>query len=269
LEPDEDAQDQDGEDRTSDTHEQNGQQPHHEDEEGEETAARAGQCSSKIVGGCASRPGSWPSFVQLGSAGYSGCGGTVIAKNWVLTAAHCVAEVEPGPNGCVRKVKTANSLEVYEGSNRPVGTAGVKPKRTLRVAEVIPHEGYTGDCGASPMQNDIALLRLRDTAKATPGVLASDRSLDTLAKPGKLTTVVGVGITEHGTGNRPQAMMQVDIPLVSEATCRQGASSQYNANSINYSNQLCAGYPKAERTPAKGTAAARSSRAIVSASRCK
>ena len=48
----------------------------------------------RIVGGQASRAGAWPWAVILGDKTFNGgisvvCGGTLINKNYVLTAAHC------------------------------------------------------------------------------------------------------------------------------------------------------------------------------------
>jgi len=45
--------------------------------------------NGKIVGGFVAVPGSWPWQAYLKYQGYFTCGGTLIAKDWVLSAGHC------------------------------------------------------------------------------------------------------------------------------------------------------------------------------------
>lgn len=46
--------------------------------------------SARIVGGFYANPGQFPYQVALLRARQISCGGSLIASNWVLTAAHCV-----------------------------------------------------------------------------------------------------------------------------------------------------------------------------------
>nr|XP_060483915.1 neutrophil elastase-like [Panthera onca] len=46
--------------------------------------------ASEIVGGRPARPHAWPFMVSLQLRGGHFCGGTLIAPNFVMSAAHCV-----------------------------------------------------------------------------------------------------------------------------------------------------------------------------------
>lgn len=49
----------------------------------------AGLGEPRVVGGRAAPAKSWPWLVSLQHQGQHFCGGALIAKQWVLTAAHC------------------------------------------------------------------------------------------------------------------------------------------------------------------------------------
>ena len=51
---------------------------------------------SRIVGGSVARVNSWPWQVMLiRSSGSQFCGGSLVDRYWVVTAAHCVSDESP------------------------------------------------------------------------------------------------------------------------------------------------------------------------------
>ncbi|KAJ7393860.1 hypothetical protein OS493_003527 [Desmophyllum pertusum] len=59
---------------------------------------------SRVIGGVDATPGNWPWQIALlrgGSKSFS-CGGSLIAPDWIVTAAHCIARGQPGSYYTIR-----------------------------------------------------------------------------------------------------------------------------------------------------------------------
>lgn len=114
------------------------------------------EISYRVIGGDPADEGAWPWQVALYSLNARGeyssiCGGSIIDKNWVLTAAHCVRSTN------------AKSYRIVEGTNRIDRVLRPNGKgRVLAIERVIPHEAYDD----KRIQNDIALLKLASSASS-------------------------------------------------------------------------------------------------------
>ena len=136
-----------------------------------------------IIGGQPAEPDIFSWQVDLGN-----CGGTLIARDWVLTAAHCVGEGRPTS---VR----VGSYELGGGEEIEVSAIHIHPEYS---------EGSV---------HDIALLRLARAAPEALGVVAlpDPATHNRLAAPGKTATAIGWGHTE--SDSRPTHLQQAGLLL--------------------------------------------------------
>lgn len=155
----------------------------------------------RIVGGDPSPQGEFPWMVALIAKRSDGrqvqfCGGTLIARNKVLTAAHCYVVAEKSMFVSVNNVNLTPPL------------TGLIP-----VAKFTPHPDYVRASSGS----DVAVITLAQDATVTPLPLATvDPAIpeDTLA----FADIAGWGLKSEG-GAGSLILLKAEVPYASRQQC--------------------------------------------------
>jgi secreted trypsin-like serine protease len=184
------------------------------------------------VGGHDADPGEWPWQARVQPGPYL-CGGSLIAADWVLTAAHCVTDGSS-------TISPAN-VTVTLGDYRLSSADGTE-QEFIGVSQVIPHPDYD----PSSNDNDVALLQLPTPATLIPDqveVVLLNREADITA--GTLATVTGWGTTSFG-GNIADILQEVEVPVVTNQVCNQAYFGAITPN------MLCAGFEEGGKDSCQG-----------------
>lgn len=184
----------------------------------------------KIINGQQSAKGEFPYYVLLGVGGNAGCGGSLIAPQVVLTAAHC----EPASNN-LGKLVTVGAYDRYSLNNSPAQNA-----EKIRVSKVREHPQY------SDVDYDFALLLL-DTAY----IMDSEKYLVVNDNPnypaaGANLDVLGLGVTKADGDNVATKLRDVQVPAMTNNECRKSYGNQVK------NNMLCAGFDEGGKDSCQG-----------------
>ncbi|ROT74645.1 CUB-serine protease [Penaeus vannamei] len=189
------------------------------------------ETDTRIVGGVAADANEYPWQVGLVSAGSPDqvfCGGSVIASQWVLTAAHCAEGIQ-GRESQYRVLVGAHDLRSQAPSQQLLG-----------VIATIVHPDY--DYGEA--DNDIALLRVKTiefSARVGPVCLPQPST----SYEGRSATVTGWGTLSSG-GDTSDVLMEVRVPTLSERECKESYQGYITAN------MFCAGLPDGGKDSCQG-----------------
>jgi secreted trypsin-like serine protease len=193
--------------------------------------ATADNQPTKITDGKAVPNGKYPFMVALldkrnpGSSAFHDqyCGGTLIEKDRVLTAAHCFFDPNTGDPAFV----SLKVLKVIVG--RTVLTT-TSQGQVRSVNRVFIHPKYNPKAQGSGFSNyDAAVLALsRPVSGIAPIKLASSKQ-NYLEKPGRKATVAGWGRTTEVPACKPSnsqpffadRMLEAQVPIVSDSSADQ------------------------------------------------
>ncbi|GAA3869644.1 serine protease [Saccharothrix violaceirubra] len=181
-------------------------------------SAAAADPGATIVGGTRASTAQYPWVVYLATtSGYQYCGGTLVAPNKVLTAAHCTED------------DVASSVLVVAGRDDKNSSAGT----AARVTRIWIHPSFS----SVTRGYDVSVLTLdRNLTQATlPVATAADANLYTA---GTSTTILGWGTTRAG-GQPSRYLLRASVPVTGDQTCSAGYGSQYKPQ-----HMVCAGLPQ-------------------------
>ena len=204
-------------------------------------AAQANAAQSKIetriVGGTESTSGQWSWMVALSTSSKRAdlvkdqfCGGSLIDRGWVVTAAHCVVN-EAGV------ILLPNQLHAFVGEWDLRNSSG----SYSAIEKIIVHPNYN----RLALDNDVALLKLSSPLPVdavTLDLISNNAVTELNARSNDLDNdvqVLGWGDTEVYDpaieSTFPDVLHEVNLPLVSNATCSDVMGGQIT------DNMLCAG----------------------------
>jgi trypsin len=153
------------------------------------------------------------------------CGGSLITRFIVLTAAHCVIDTDPDIPG---SVLDPNDVNVVLGRTQLSGGGGTEHD----AFGVYFHSGYN----PVTSENDIGYISLA-TASLRTRIPIAGSNARRLWKPGAQTVVSGWGNTSEG-GSASDILKAAAVPIIASQTC--GDPLVYGSEFIT-SVMVCAG----------------------------
>uniref|UniRef100_A0A224YD87 CUB and sushi multiple domains protein n=1 Tax=Rhipicephalus zambeziensis TaxID=60191 RepID=A0A224YD87_9ACAR len=184
----------------------------------------------------------WPWMVEISLEGKKEamCGGTIIHKKFVLTAAHCMY-----PKNETENEYTAENLLLQAGFI----ARNDKNATKLRVERIIKHEQYNRS--ANTFLNDIALLQLKQEISFKPNVrpICLPPTKDQLRgqvfyKEGKAAFVIGWGAQKDSSKDRSaDSLMHLETQIASRAFCSsdEGYFPEGMMCSVSSKGHICNG----------------------------
>ncbi|XP_024938860.1 uncharacterized protein LOC107265735 [Cephus cinctus] len=196
--------------------------------------------SDRIIGGKNASLGAYPWITRIGYSKISKmsteliyrCGGSLINKIYVLTAAHCVANLPASYRVSRIRLGEHNTVTNPDCENDYCGEA----VQDLKPVKIIVHKGYNH----VPFKNDIALIRLEKPAKFSEFVKPICMVRDELLLKdflGQTAEVAGWGIYDINDP-RPSTILQtIRLPIVDVERCRKAFKSHADVGE----EQICVG----------------------------
>ncbi|KAJ1954789.1 hypothetical protein EC988_002243 [Linderina pennispora] len=176
--------------------------------------------SERLIGGSTAPSGMFPFIVHLFKNGNPYCGGTLIDYQWVVTAAHCVADKDDSKSG-------AGSFTTASASDYKVGygTNSGSLENSVDVESIIVNTAfdpvwYTSDIALIKLSvNDDIIKKAKTISISTAGVSA-----------GQTMITAGWGQSSNDNSAQSNQLMYAGLVTADDETCKKGAGDWNGQN---------------------------------------
>lgn len=210
----------------------------------------------RIIGGYEAKIGQWPWLVSLRDDGEHQCGGSIINRQWVLTAAHCFKRTSNPSSWTV--VTGEHDRSVSEGHEVEVGVnrifmpeydslTRVNDIALLLLDEPLPDKDPPADANHLHEEEEREDFRINEICLPSP---------EDVLEEGTLCYLMGWGLLSNG-GTTSVTLQEITVPILDLDLC----VAKYNktVNGVRTFNpylidrsQICAGDLKGEKDSCQG-----------------
>lgn len=184
---------------------------------------------SRIIGGTEVDIKNWKFAVFLVLDGYE-CGGSIIAKNWVVTASHCCETVRP------------QKAFVYTGVNNITDAQmGRELHASYAIKNIFPHPNFQDSHSVS---HDFCLIET-DMEMDLDGEHADIVCLPEQDEKVPLTEdcyVAGWGWNSLDKETPTETLHKIKVPILTHEECTNTDLSNFNKKNVDEEIEFCAGY---------------------------
>uniref|UniRef100_K7F2C2 MBL associated serine protease 1 n=1 Tax=Pelodiscus sinensis TaxID=13735 RepID=K7F2C2_PELSI len=169
---------------------------------------------ARISSGRYAQRGISPWIAMLQRGGQPFCGGSLLGTRWIVTAAHCLHEELDPENPVLRSsdILSPSSFSITLGKHRTLKQDDTEQQR--RPKTIVLHPSYR----AATFEYDLGLVELSEQAVLNDYVMPVCFPDGSHHKDGM---VVVSGWGKQFLQRLPEALMEIEIPLMDHALCRE------------------------------------------------
>ncbi|XP_055008204.1 transmembrane protease serine 5 [Boleophthalmus pectinirostris] len=207
---------------------------------GKVIALQCSECGTRaklprIIGGVEATLGRWPWQVSLYYSNRHNCGGSIITRHWVVTAAHCVHNY---------RLPQVSNWVVYAGL-----VTRSSAKMTQHTGYAVEKIIYNKNYNHRSHDSDIALMKLRTPLNFSDTIRpVCLPQYDYHLPGGTQCWISGWGYTQPDGIQSPDTLKEAPVPIISTKKCN--SSCMYNGEIT--SRMLCAGYTEGKVDACQG-----------------